>query len=69
MPQFQTVEQAFEWFLEHTFPKLSPEQKLKVRDAKHDYTTGRSSVSHKRMIRIMNLYGDFNTHYTYNDSV
>ncbi|HAS45904.1 MAG TPA: hypothetical protein DCS93_35810 [Microscillaceae bacterium] len=65
MPQFQTIEQAFEWFLENTYPQLTTEQKQKLRDAKHDYTTGRSKVSQKRMMRIMDEYGEFEIQYIY----
>ena len=65
MPQFQTVEQAFEWFLEKVYPNLSSEDKHTLRNAKYEYYKEGIRVSHKRMIRIMNEYGDFETLYAY----
>ena len=65
MPQFQTVEQAFEWFLENVFPTLSTEEKLKLKDAKYGFYKEGIRISHKRMVRIMNDYGKFGTLYTY----
>ncbi len=69
MPQFDTIEEAFEWFLENTLPKLTTEQKQKLKDAKHDYNTGRNKVSHKRMTRIMKEYGSFKTYHFYEDEL
>ncbi len=65
MSQFQTVEQAFEWFLENVYPHLSTEEKQKYRNAKYEYYKEGLRVSHKRMIRIMDEYGEFGTLYTY----
>ena len=63
MPQFQTIEQAFEWFLENVFPILPTEDKIKLKNAKHDFYKEGLRVSHKRMIRIMNEYAGFQTLY------
>ena len=67
MPQFQTIEQAFEWFLENVFPTLPTEEKRKLRTAKYSFYKEGLSVSTKRMSRIMNEYGEFATLYEYKD--
>ena len=63
MPQFQTIEQAFEWFLENVFPELPTEAKIKLRNAKYEYYKEGINVSHKRMMRVMNEYADFEIFY------
>ena len=65
MPQFKTIHEAFGWFLENVFPELPTEDKIKLRNAKYDYYKEGLKVSTKRMMRIMNEYGKFNTHYTF----
>lgn len=64
MPQFQTIEQAFEWFLENVFPELPTPDKRKLKNVKYDYYKEGLKVSHKRMVRVMNEYAKFNTVYT-----
>ncbi len=59
MPQFQTLEQAFEWFLEHVFPTLPTEAKRKLKNVKHEYYKEGVNVSTKRMSRVLNEYTDF----------
>ena len=60
MPQFETIEQAFEWFLENTYPNLSPEQKTPaLRMTKSAYYKGIEKISEKRMTRILNEFCDY----------
>jgi hypothetical protein len=63
MPQFKTIEQAFEWFLENTYPDLPTEKKQKIKQVKYEYYKEGVSVSHKRMMRVMNEYADFEIFY------
>jgi hypothetical protein len=65
MPQFQTLEQAFEWFLENTYPNLSTEEKQTLRNAKYNFYKEGMRVSHKRMTRILNEYGKFQVLYEF----
>lgn len=67
MPQFETIEQAFEWFLENVFPKLPTEEKRKLRTVKYDFYKEGLNVSTKRMTRVMNEYGNFVTWYEYQE--
>lgn len=53
MPQFQTLEQAFEWFLENVYPNLPTEQKMPIRGAKYAFYKEGKKVSEKRMRRIL----------------
>ena len=64
MPQFQTIEQAFEWFLENVFPILPTPDKRKLKNVKYDFYKEGLKVSHKRMVRVMNEYAKFGTFYT-----
>lgn len=57
MEYFDSMEEAFEWFLAHTYPKLTPGQKDELKDARYDFTTGRNKVSHKRMLKFITKYG------------
>ena len=59
MPQFQTIEQAFEWFLENVFPELPTEAKRKLKNVKHEYYKDGVNVSTKRMDRVLSEYADF----------
>ncbi len=63
MPQFQTLEQAFEWFLENTYPKLSPEDKYALRNVRYSYYKEGMKVSTKRMNRVLNEYSSFEVIY------
>ncbi len=64
MPEFQTIEQAFEWFLENVFPILPTPEKRKLKNVKYDFYKEGLKVSHKRMVRVMNDYAKFDTVYT-----
>ena len=68
MPQFDTIEEAFEWFLENIFPKLSGDEKRKLKDAKYNFLTEGRSMSQKRMLKILNEYGELKTHFTYDSN-
>ncbi|HAS46256.1 MAG TPA: hypothetical protein DCS93_37595 [Microscillaceae bacterium] len=63
MHHFSTIEQAFEYFLENIYPNLSPAEKNKVKNTKYEYYKEGVKVSHKRMMRVMNEYADFEISY------
>ena len=65
MPQFQTIEQAFEWFLENVFPELPTEDKRKLKDAKYSFYKDGLKVSTIRMKRILSEYGNFHTYHVF----
>ncbi len=67
MPQFQTIEQAFEWFLENVYPNLPSEDKHKLRTAKYNFYKEGLGVSKKRMARVMSEYGEFATLYEFKE--
>lgn len=55
---FENVTQAFEWFMENVFPTLPTEEKLKLKDVKHDYKNpNRRGVSEKRMKKVLIKHG------------
>lgn len=54
---FNSITEAFEWFMENVYPDLSPEQKQKLKDVKYDYyNPRRTGVSEKRMKRVLDQY-------------
>ena len=59
MPEFNTLPEAFEWFLENIYPDLPPEKKYKLRSAKYAYYKEGEKVSEKRMRRILGEYSNF----------
>ncbi|HAS46482.1 MAG TPA: hypothetical protein DCS93_38730 [Microscillaceae bacterium] len=60
MPQFQTIEQAFEWFLESVYPNLPTEKKTStLRGIKHAYYSEGEKVSEKRMKRVLAEYCNY----------
>ena len=65
MPQFKTIEEAFEWFLENVFPELPTEDKIKLRNAKYNFYKEGLGVSKARMIRVLNEYGELINLYEY----
>ena len=65
MPQFQSIEQAFEWFLENVFPELPPNKKYALRDARYSFYKEGKKVSEKRMKRILDEQGDFEIIYRF----
>lgn len=60
MQEFNTIEEAFRWFLENKFPELPTEDKIALRDAKYCFYKEGKKVSEKRMKRIMTQYTSFN---------
>lgn len=63
MPQFQTLEQAFEWFLENVYPNLPPKDKHALRNVRYSYYKEGMKVSTKRMNRVLNEYSSFEVIY------
>jgi len=59
MPQFQTIEQAFKWFLENIYPDLPTEKKMAIRDVKYAFYKEGRNISTKRMKRILEEYTDY----------
>ena len=57
MPEFNTLPEAFEWFLENVYPDLPTEQKTStLRSAKSSYYKEGENVSEKRMQRILHKH-------------
>ncbi|EAY28169.1 hypothetical protein [Microscilla marina] len=65
MQEFDTIEEAFRWFLENEYPKLSSKQKLEIKDAKYSFYKEGRKVSEKRMKRILSDYGYFSVVYRF----
>ena len=63
MHQFHTIEEAFEYFLEHIYPDLSSDAKHKLRTTKYEFYKEGLNISHKRMIRVMNEHAEFQIFY------
>ncbi len=59
MPEFQTITQAFEWFLENIYPDLPTERKAPIRDAKYAFYSETRNISTKKMKRILDEYTDY----------
>lgn len=60
MPQFLTLTQAFEWFLENVYPELPPEKKTNaLRVAKSTYYKGDKGVSDKKIKSILEEFCDY----------
>ncbi|EAY28171.1 hypothetical protein [Microscilla marina] len=65
MQEFDTIEEAFRWFLENDFPNLSSEDKVKLKDVKYSFYKEGRSLSKKKMVNVMEKYGEFKTVYKY----
>ncbi|HAS43381.1 MAG TPA: hypothetical protein DCS93_23070 [Microscillaceae bacterium] len=59
MPEFQTITQAFEWFLENIYPDLPTERKALIRDAKYAFYSETRNISTKKMKRILEEYTNY----------
>lgn len=59
MPEFKTLPEAFEWFLENIYPKLPTEQKTPLRAARHSFYKEGKKVSEKRMKRILDEHSNY----------
>jgi len=55
MHHFSTIEQAFEYFLEHIYPNLSPAEKNKVKNTKYEYYKEGVKVSYIKEILKSNI--------------
>jgi len=65
MKEFKSTEEAFVWFLENVFPKLSTKDKIKLKDVKYCYYSEDRKVSEKRMKRVLSEFGDFEIVYRF----
>ena len=64
MPQFDTIEEVFDWFWENVYPNLPGKKKTgALRAAKHAFYSEDRKVSHKRMKRILEECSDFKVKY------
>ena len=65
MPEFKTLPEAFEWFLENIYPNLPTEQKTSsLRRVKHAYYKQDEKVSEKRMRRVLEEYSNYQITHT-----
>jgi hypothetical protein len=53
MPQFDSLPEAFEWFLENVYPKLPTEKKTPLRSVKYAFYSKDRRVSEKLMRRVL----------------
>ncbi len=59
MTTFQSIEEAFDWWVKNLYPALTPDQKRgKAVQAMQDYIYGKG-ISEKRMRQILLEYGHF----------
>ena len=56
MQEFNSIKEAFAWFIENIFPKLPSPDKRKLKDTKYIFTQGRT-VSEIKMKEILEKYG------------
>ena len=56
MQEFNSLQEAFAWFIENTFPKLPTPEKRKLKDIKYVFTQGKY-VSERKMLEIFEKYG------------
>ena len=68
MPKsFNSIEEAFAWFLEHVYKNLPAEEKKGALVNAWRSFTFKQGISQKRMINILKRYGfDVNISVTYN---
>lgn len=71
MKQFESINEAFGWWLKNVYPQISPEEKKgKLTYAWRDYTH-KLGISEKRMREILAQYGTIEVrtlvNYTPND--
>ncbi len=67
MPEFSTLTQAFEWFLENVYPHLPSEKKRALKDVRYDFYKEGKRVSVNRMTRVLNEYSDFENVFRLNE--
>lgn len=53
MPQFDSLPEAFEWFLENIYPDIPTEQKAPLRTIKYSFYSKNRRVSEKLMRRVL----------------
>ena len=59
MPQFDSLPEAFEWFLENIYPDIPTEQKAPLRTIKYAFYNKNRRVSEKRMRRVLDEYSAY----------
>ena len=65
MKEFNSIPEAFEWFLENVYPDLTTPEKRILRDAKYGFYKEGKTVSEKRMKKILSEYGIFEIVYRF----
>ena len=66
MKKFDTLEDAFQHFLDNVYPKLPPERKIKYKDARYDFLK-RHSISHNKIESILEDYATIKMEITFED--
>ena len=66
--EFNSVKQAFDWFIKHTYPHLSRKQKLKLKRVKKAHKKGQQ-LSIKRMKKVLKTYGELEVVYRLKTSI
>lgn len=66
--EFNSVKQAFDWFIKHTYPNLSNKQKNKLKRIKKAHKKGQQ-LSIKRMKKVLKTYGELDVVYRFKTSV
>ena len=65
MQEFNTIQEAFEWFMENKLEALPVEERRRLKDVKYNYYTREGNVSEKRMLKVLNDYGNLETIHRY----
>lgn len=59
MKKFNTIKEAFDWWIKNIYPTLTPDRKKgKLTDAWRDYTH-KGSISETRMKEVLINHGNF----------
>ena len=56
MQEFDSIEDAFAWFIAHVYPTLKTADKQKVKDVKYKFTHGKT-VTRSKKLEILYDYG------------
>jgi hypothetical protein len=66
--EFSSINQAFEWFIKHTYPTLSKKHKKKLKRMKKAHKKGHK-LPIKQMKRVLKNYGELEVVYRFKTSV